>query len=84
MRFPFCWDISKLSDLSGPEELLPDEETQPRAGNGQLCVRPRSGESSLRWVMDGSKGSAQACPVLGTSQLIPAGEASVSVPRLQK
>jgi len=32
--FPFPWDFSKLSDLSGLNELLPDEGMWPRAGDG--------------------------------------------------
>lgn len=32
----FPWDVSRLSDPSGPNELLPDKGIWLRAGDGQL------------------------------------------------
>lgn len=50
----FLWGISRLSDPSGPNELLPDEdkETRLHAENGQLRLWPQSQESSLPGEID--------------------------------
>lgn len=50
----FPWDVSRLSDPSGPNELLPgkDKGTWLSARGGQLHLWPQSQESSLPWKID--------------------------------
>lgn len=64
----FPWDISRLTDPSGPNELLPgkDKLTWLYARDGQLHLWPQSQESSLPWKIDSEQmGLSQDYPELG-------------------